>query len=103
MISVNIVRNWAKLHKYISTHIRGREIPTDADIQIRHNGCVLSDYSKVQSSDTLYLKATRQGLHGGSSAKIETEGDEVNKALKKTFARNSMSREELDDQVEAKL
>ena len=72
MISVNIARNWAKLHEYISTHIRGREIPTDAVIQIRHNGHVLRENSKVRCSDTLYLKAMMHGLHGGSKAKVDT-------------------------------
>ena len=47
----------------------------DAAIQIRHNSCVLREHSKVHCGDTLYLRVTRQGLHGGSQAKIYAEGE----------------------------
>ena len=76
MISLNIAKNCARLHEYISQHILGRDIPTDAVIQIRHNGHVLREHSKVRCSDTLYLKAMMQGLHGGSKAKVDTLRDD---------------------------
>ena len=47
-------------------HLKGKEIPPNAEIEIKRNGFILRDHGEVQHGDTLCVSEVCHGLLGGS-------------------------------------
>ena len=64
-VNINTARSKQAIEQLISNRLRGKELPSNAAVEILRNGYVLSDYKEVQQGDTLQLKIVRNGLCGG--------------------------------------
>ena len=64
-VSIDTARFKQVVEHLINKHIRGKEIPSNATVEVRRNGYVLSNYRDVQHGDTLQLFLVRNGLYGG--------------------------------------
>ena len=65
IIDISAAKSMQDLKKHIIDHLKGKEIPPNAAIEIRKNGFVLRDYHEVKHGDTLWISEVRHGLQGG--------------------------------------
>ena len=64
-VSLDTARSEQAVKQLSNLHLRGKEIPSKAVIEVLRNGNALSNHQDVKHGDTLQLSVVSNGLCGG--------------------------------------